>query len=77
MWYQSLLWFFHSEESDDYDKKVEKAKIDANAQLAENIDVPEWYKESSNPENISWISPVSPWPERWKWNEAWAPEPER
>lgn len=73
----TLLEFFHGKESEDYDKKVQKAIIDANAKLAENIDIPEWYKKSTNSENISWISKVSPWPERWKWNEAWAPEPER
>lgn len=77
MWYQSLLGFFHSKESEDYDKKVEKAKLDANEQLAKNIKAPEGYKVSTNPENLSDVAPVSPWPERWKWNEAWAPEPER
>lgn len=77
MSYQSLLGFFHGEESDNYDKKIEAARLDANEKISESLKAPEWYKISNNPDNISWVSKISWWPERWKWNEAWAPEPER
>ena len=38
---------------------------------------PEWYKKSDNPENISWISPLSNEPERYLRDMGWMPEPER
>ena len=79
--YSSLIAFFHSDENipDGAKKQADATKDALKKDLASKWDekIPNWYKKSENPENISWYSALSKEPERYLRDMKWMPEPER
>ena len=79
--YESIISMFHDDKKNSpYERSKEYAAAlwsSLRWKSTTEESVPEWYKKSDNPENISWFSPLSKEPERYQRDMKWMPEPER